>query len=196
MTGRLRAFVPLGVIAALALSGCSGTNEEASPTLTPVTSSTATSAAPATTTAPPTQVVRAGPPPKTPFTKQGAELFIRDYYATSTRALLTARTADLVQYIRTQCTCRSEVATLRAFAEKHEHFVGHGFVVKSVRTVTLAGNAAVVAAIYSLRAMPLVDSSGRHVDRLTDVKRQKDQMLLRYINGRWAIERIFYGRPS
>jgi hypothetical protein len=194
MTGRLRAYVPLGVIAVLALAGCSGTNDEASPTLPSVTAShSSVPSTPDATTSPP-QVVRAGPPPKTPFTKKGAELFVRDYYATTSDALRTADATDLRHYIRRGCECSYQVSLLDKLHKRHQHFVGRGYVLHRVRILDKVGNSAVVAVTFSLRRMPLVDRDGDRVDQLTDTRLQTDQLVLRYLAQRWFVERVFFGR--
>ena len=204
-TGRVRGFVPVLLGSALAvvlgLSGCGGADQDASSrTLTPLPSaSSVPSSAPASTSpsAAPSKapVVRAGPPPKTPFTRAGAELFVRDYYATASEALRTGDARDLQNYVRAGCECAYQVQLLKRIHRKHEHFSGHGYVLHKVILKRMAGNAAVMRVSFSLRSMPLLDRTGRRVDRLTDVRLQTDELLLRYLSRHWAVERVFFGRP-
>src|SRR5689334_4228431 len=76
----------VGLVAGAGLVGCTGSDAGSSPTLTPLPSSMLTSTAdPSSATPSPSAslpAAKAGPPPRTPFTKQGAEVFVRSYYLT------------------------------------------------------------------------------------------------------------------
>jgi hypothetical protein len=65
-----------------------------------------------------------------------------------------------------------------------------------VNVAALTGNSTVASITFSLRSMPLVDASGHRVDKLTDIRRQTDQLVLRYLRDRWYVERVFFGRPT
>lgn len=185
---------------AIVLAGCSADASHASPTLGPLRSSAPTSS-PATPTSPgastsPALVIKAGPPPKTPFTRDGAEQFVRAYYLTATQALLTAKTDDLRRYTRAGCECRHQIALIDQVASKGEHFIGRGYQLRQLHVQSPLGNATVARVTFALRAMPLVDARGRKVDQLTDVAQQTDELFLRYLNQRWYVERVFFGRPT
>ncbi|MFL6137459.1 MAG: hypothetical protein ACJ74O_06630 [Frankiaceae bacterium] len=188
------------VVLGVATASCTASDARTSPTLTPLPSAASTTSASPSSVTPSASssvpLAKAGPPPKTPFTKQGAEVFVRSYYLTANQALNTGRTAVLRRYTRAGCECRSQIALIDRVAKKREHFEGDGYKLQALTVAKPIGNAAVATVTFSLRSMPLVDQSGHRVDKLTDVKRQTDQLFLRYLQGRWFVERVFFGGPQ
>src|SRR3954451_9027050 len=93
----------MGAVALVALAGCTASDASTSPTLTPLPTAPSTRSAlptpsPTPSVTPSLAVAKAGPPPKTPFTKQGAETFVRSYYLTANQALHQGRASYLARY--------------------------------------------------------------------------------------------------
>jgi hypothetical protein len=177
-------------------AACSGSNDVAAPTLTPLPSTSTSVITPsASPSISPSLVAKAGPPPKTPFTKEGAELFVRAYYATASRALVSGMTTDLRQYEGDACQCLGLADWIDGFHAKGEHFKGMGYQIHQIEQRESAGNSAVVAATWSMAHMPFVNRSGRQVDRSTAVHRQTDLLILYYVGRDWKIGKIIAGPP-
>jgi hypothetical protein len=193
----LAAAVVLGV----ATSSCTASDAGTSPTLTPLPSTTLTTTASPTTSSTPSAspsllVAKAGPPPKTPFTKQGAEIFASSYYLTANQAMATGKVADLTAYSLPSCPCRRFAREIADFARKGEHIEARGYRLKRVASSALLGNVVPVAVTFSLDNLRVYDSQGRLVDGTTPIRSKTNTLLLFRRGDRWTIERIIGGPQS
>jgi hypothetical protein len=139
-----------------------------------------------------------------PFTKQGAEVFVRSYYLTLNAVIAafpgTGEAWSLAHALSLYGVKGCECRYTQAFFVKHVHagdrFIGEGYRIVSMRTVSAAGDSAVVTSTFSLSRVVTRNVAGRVVDVQDRIDRETDTFVVTHAGGSWRMTRQLIGKSD
>ncbi len=192
----MRAGVVLGLVASLALSGCSSSAAQAPPRALPTPSASATPAAPpvpsATATPIPTPTTLATVPAAAqPATPQGAAAFVKFFFQQVDRAFKLADSTVLLRWSASNCkTCANFAGAAVRLQKDETHLAEDAILVRSAEAAPVEAGRSLVDVYVDFPITREVDGRGHLVRTSQPQPRHHFTVVVQNVHGGWITRAV------